>query len=558
MLKREGVSMASDRQTPGKTPFHKGEKSAQARMGVEEIEEWAKKVVRDYLPDQHRRFYAQLPYIIVAARDENAHPWATILEGEVGFIESPDPHALTIKAMTAPGDALERAIKRDNDLGILGIELASRRRNRVNGAIEEVTDGEIKLRVGQTFGNCPQYIRERNWRRADPQQAKPPIITDKLTASQQDWIAGADTFFIASGYRGEGASATFGMDASHRGGERGFVRVLDERRLSFPDYAGNNHFNTIGNLMLDPRAGFLFVDFETGSLLQLTGRARIDWDSDQVKQSPGARRLINFSIDKIIELRSALSLRWDSDADSVRSLRVTEKIRESDEVTSLVFRSRDGGPLAPFAAGQHLPLELHVAGIEEPVRRSYSLSGAPSTDHYRISVKRKANGLASRHIHDCVEPGAILESRAPAGEFVLRDTGSPVVLLSAGVGITPMQSMLHMLAGERSHRPVWFIHGARNSRHHPFLNETLRLAAECSKIEIHVRYSKPLESDVLGETHHSTGRVDVALVQRLVRRPDAQYFLCGPITFLAGMQNALEKCGIPTEQIHTETFGPVG
>ena len=202
------------------------------------------------------------------------------------------------------------------------------------------------------------------------------MVGSKLTSSQRAWIENADTFFIASGYRGEGESPTFGMDASHRGGDRGFVGVLSDTRLRFPDYAGNNHYNTIGNLVLDPRVGFLFVDFESGGLLQLTGTALIDWDSDELRDFPGARRLVTFDIEEIVELPAAVGLRWEADAESVRTLRLMEKIQESDDVTSFVFEARDGGPLSAFEPGQHLPIELAVPGVKEPVRRTYSLSSA--------------------------------------------------------------------------------------------------------------------------------------------------------------------------------------
>ena len=240
-----------------------------------------------------------------------------------------------------------------------------------------------------------------------------------MTKAQIAWINTADTFFIASGYCDRGENAAYGMDASHRGGERGFVQVVGDGRLVFPDYAGNNHYNTIGNLFLDARVGLLFVDFETGGLLQLTGTASIDWDSAAVARVPGARRLVTVEIEQIVELPRALPLRWDADADAVRSLRLIEKIPESADVTSFVFEARDGGPLPEFEAGQHLPIELEVPEYSEPVRRTYSLSGGPSQARYRISVKREPRGTASRLLHDHMETGTIISSRQPAGGFML-------------------------------------------------------------------------------------------------------------------------------------------
>ena len=540
------------------SPFHHGEQEVQERLGVRDIESWARKVVRDHLPEQHREFHTSLPFLVVAARDKKGRPWVTLLDGAEKFITSPDARHLVIESKPAQGDALEDAFVIDADVGILGIELATRRRNRVNGRIFGNDQGAITFRVDQSFGNCPQYIREREWRRVDGTTSGKPTSSSLLTSSQREWIESADTFFIASGYRGEGESDTYGMDASHRGGDRGFVRVLDDMTLRFPDYAGNNHYNTIGNLVLDPRAGYLFIDFETGSLLQLTGTTSIDWGSEELAKFPGARRLVTLDIKEIIELPAAVGLRWEADADSVRSLRLIEKNLESDDVTSFVFEARDGGPLAAFEPGQHLPIELSIPGVDEPARRTYSLSSSPSDNRYRITVKREPKGMVSRHLHDNVEPDAIIESRRPAGDFMMTCNICPLVLVSAGVGVTPMMSILHAVAEESSDRPVWFVHGARDGQHHPLANEVRGLIADRPNIDVHIAYSRSRPEDEIGKDYDSEGRVDGALLASLVQNVDAHYFLCGPTRFMADVQSELEHQNVPADQIHTETFGPVG
>lgn len=342
------------------TPFHHGEHTAQLRAGARDIEAWARQVVRDHMPEQHRTFHTALPFLVVAARDNKGRPWVTLLEGPEGFVTAPDIKTLSISALPGTGDALYGSILPGSDIGILGIELATRRRNRVNGRAAKVTSTGFDFGVDQSFGNCPQYIRERDWCRESGSTPGQSTRGRQLTAEQAGWISATDTFFIASGYRGEGDSPTYGMDASHRGGDRGFVQVLDDGRLRFPDYAGNNHFNTIGNLLLNPKVGFLFVDFKSGSFLQLTGKATIDWESYKIAKFPGARRLVTLEIDEVVETRSAVSLRWSSDADSVRSMRLVEKTPESVDVTSFVFEARDGGSLAGFEPGQHLPIELEI------------------------------------------------------------------------------------------------------------------------------------------------------------------------------------------------------
>jgi ferredoxin-NADP reductase/predicted pyridoxine 5'-phosphate oxidase superfamily flavin-nucleotide-binding protein len=550
-------SMSGDRNAAD-SPFHLGEHEVQERLGVRDVEAWARKVVRPFLPEEHRAFHTALPFLVAAARDAQGRPWATLLTGADGFVTSPDPRSLVIDARPVPGDALEGFLTPGADIGILGIELATRRRNRVNGRVADGAPGAIVCVVDQTFGNCPQYIREREWHRVGGVPAGKPIRGRRLTPSQRAWIAAADTFFIATGHRGEGDRPAFGMDASHRGGAPGFIRIAGSTRLVFPDYAGNNHFNTIGNLVIDPRAGLLFVDFEIGSLLQLTGRATIDWDSDAVARIPGARRMIAFEIEEIVELPVAVPLRWDATAEPVYSLRLVEKTRESSDVTSFVFEAQDRGPLSSFEAGQHLPIELKVAGVETPVRRTYSLSGAPRRDRYRISVKREPKGVASRYLHDRVEPGAILKALKPAGDFLLPCSKCPVVLVSAGVGVTPMVSMLHALAAEGGERPVWFVHGVRDGAHHPLAREVRALAVRRPGIRVHVAYSRPRLDDQLGHDYDSEGRIDGALLVALVGDLDADFLLCGPTGFMADVQTDLERRGVPAERIHTESFGPVG
>ena len=541
------------------SPFHHGEREVQQRLGVREIEDWARKVVRPYLPQQHRDFHTSLPFLVAAALDNQGRPWATLLTGPEGFVTSPEPRSLVMEGVTLVGDPLEGALSAGAHLGLLGIELASRRRNRVNGRLRSGGEHRLVFNVDQSFGNCPQYIREREWTRVDDAPARASETFDRLTPSQRDWITSADTFFIASGYVGDGKSPTYGMDASHRGGEPGFVEVLDDSRIRFPDFAGNNHFNTLGNIVLNPKVGFLFVDFPRGNLLHLTGNASVDWDSEAVARIPGARRIVTFEIEEICERRSAVPLRWNESADFVRSLRLIEKIKESEEVTSFVFEARDGAPLPLFEPGQYLPIELEVPGVDGAVARTYSLSGPPSTERYRISVKREPRGIASRHLHDTVEVGAIIDARHPAGEdLMLPCVQCPVALVSAGIGVTPMMSLLHSLAVEEGERPVWFVHGARDGSAHVLAGEMRELASSRKDIHLHVAYSKPRDEDAIAHAYQSKGRINGQLIGHLVTDPDAHYLLCGPTGFMAEIQDVLEHNNIPTERIHTESFGPKG
>jgi len=536
------------------SPFHEGERLVQEKRGDADVQRWAKGAIRSFMPDQHRTFFEEQPFLVVSARDSQGRPFATLLEGGAGFVRSPDATSLEIAARPAPGDALEGALKEGADIGLLGIELATRRRNRANGTVASSGESGWRFALGQSFGNCPQYIRSRKYWWSPERSAGTVSRGKRLTAAQQSWIGSADTFFIATGYRGDGANPAFGMDVSHRGGERGFVEVLDDRTLRFPDYAGNRFYNTLGNILNDPRAGFLFVDFASGSLLQLTGRAGIDWDSEAVADIPGARQLVTLEIDEIVELGSVLRLRWQEDAEPARDLRLVRKDRESADVTSFYFETRDGGPLAPFQAGQHLPIELHLAGGLGKVQRSYSLSGSPGDKHYRISVKREPQGLVSRILHDGLDVGAVIGSGKPAGDFNLPDDDAPLVLAGAGIGITPLMSMLHGLVETGDTRPVWFVHGVRDGTHYPFRDEAAKLAAETSNVRLLSVYSRPSRADVEEGGFGTQGRISGAFLSGLVNRPDARYLLCGPDAFLAEVTEDLQRHGVPEDRIVFETF----
>lgn len=536
------------------SPFHDGERQVQERLGDRDVERWARGAIRGFMPDQHRAFYEDQPFMIASARDAAGRPWATVLEGWPGFVRSPDPGSLTISARPVAGDALEEAFVEGADVGFIGIELATRRRNRVNGTVASAGAEGFRFAVGQSFGNCPQYIRARDVRWSTEAVSGEVVRGSRLSATQTAWIRSADTFFIATGYRGEGDDEAFGMDVSHRGGERGFVHVLDDRRLIFPDYAGNRFYNTLGNILADARTGLLFLDFASGSLLQVTGRATIVWDAEEVSKVPGARQLVSFEVDEIVELTSVLHLRWQKEASAIRSLRLAEKIRESSDVTSFVFEARDEGALPSFKAGQHLPIELSLPAGHGKIQRSYSLSGDPSEGRYRISVKREPNGLVSRLLHDVLQVGGYIDAGRPAGDFALPETKDPVVLASAGIGITPLLSMLHHLAGEDGSRPVWFVQSVRDGDHHPFRQEVESLTAGRPNIRHEIRYSRPQPSDVSGQDYDAVGRITAQELLDLSPTLQTQYFLCGPSAFLADLKSGLEQLGVSQERIHFEAF----
>ncbi len=292
------------------SPFHVGERAIQTRLGVaERAETLGRRVIRDHLTEQHREFFAALPFVFLGAIDARGRPWASPLFGQPGFMSSPSERRLHLRAPLLAGDPLTGALRPGVNVGVLGIDYATRRRNRVSARVRSATDG-FELDVVQTFGNCPQYIQARAATvlpALDEPLAAPAVTTiSALTARDQDLVTGADNFMIASHHAGATDSASAGADVSHRGGLPGFVQLTDATTLEFPDYPGNNYFNTLGNIASDGRAGLTFTDFEHGDLLYLSGDAEIIWDP-----APGTARLIRFHLESATRLERAIPLAWE-------------------------------------------------------------------------------------------------------------------------------------------------------------------------------------------------------------------------------------------------------
>lgn len=278
-------------------PFHAGEREAQRRAGVS----LDGAPIRDFMPDQHRAFFSLLPFLPAASVGEDGFPAATVLTGRPGFISSPDPRTLVVQS-PPPSDGT-CALVEGAPVGVLGIDLATRRRNRANGRIVSVTPSGFAVAVEQSFGNCPKYIQTRD---LVPAAAAAPGVVERLNGlddAARDQIRAADTVFVAS-FSGDVAQG--GVDMSHRGGRPGFVRV-EGNRLTIPDFSGNRYFNTLGNFVRLPRAALLFIDFAGGDLLHLDGTVTIDW------QPPpgyaGAQRLWSVDVRSGRRCRGAFGLR---------------------------------------------------------------------------------------------------------------------------------------------------------------------------------------------------------------------------------------------------------
>ncbi|MFU2326094.1 pyridoxamine 5'-phosphate oxidase family protein [Pseudomonas sp. NFX98] len=572
---------------PEASPWHAGERELQESVGVaDQMEIFGRKVVRDYMPDQHRLFYNQLPYLVVGAVDEQGMPWATLIEGPPGFIHSPEPRVLQLDRLPAEGDPVRTALKQGAAVGLLGIDLKTRRRNRMNGNISTASSGGFAVSVVHAFGNCPQYIQLRGVEPVSLGQASsnvPAECLSELDEAAKATISKADTFFIASYVDLDGDASRRSVDVSHRGGNSGFVRI-EGNVLTIPDFAGNLHFNTLGNFLLNPRAGLAFIDFETGDMLQVSGRTEIILEGPQIAAFQGAERLWTLTVEQVVRRQAVLALRWrfegfspnslmtgsweqaesrlqaDSLRDQWRPLRVTRIVDESSTIRSFYFEPADGAGIPRFEAGQHLPVRFCLAQGQAPLVRTYSLSSAPSDSFFRISVKR--DGLISSHLHDRVQVGDLVEARASQGRFTVQaDEYRPLVLLAAGVGVTPLLSMLRevIYEGERIRRtrPTWFIQSARSLGELGFRDELYELATRAKdKIRALRLLSQPETHARVGEDFEVAGRVDVELLKALLPLDDYDFYLCGPGAFTQALYDGLRQLRIGDDRIHAETFGP--
>ena len=298
--------------TMNSSPFHAGEIAMQQAAGsYERMREIGARVIRDHMPEQHREFFEQLPTLLVGSVDAQQRPWASMLAGLPGVIETPDAQHLHVGALPRRDDPLHAQLRVGATLGLLGIEPQTRRRNRLNGRVVALDDSGFVVRVDQSFGNCPQYIQARAPQWVGDALGEPIAQPEgaRLSAAAAALVARADTLFIASAAPGHGA------DVSHRGGKPGFVRVDEQAgatRLTLPDFRGNLFFNTLGNIAAHPKAGLLFIDHASGGVLQLTGAATIIASGPEVEAFAGAQRLLRIEVDAGVWTPHALPLRWSA------------------------------------------------------------------------------------------------------------------------------------------------------------------------------------------------------------------------------------------------------
>lgn len=300
--------------------FHEGERRLHRKLDIEQRQHaLGLRMIRDYMPEQHREFYNLLESVHIGAVDADGHPWAIMRTGAAGFMTSPNDKTLIIASAPLPGEPTDLTLSTGSKTSVVGIEFETQRRNRLNATIDATQDGTLSLRVDQSYGNCPKYIQMRNKTPAGPATPKTPTTTTTtLSAIDKDQIADADTLLIASRAAQLNDDPRAGVDINHRGGMPGFVKVLDDTTLQFPDYKGNNFYNTFGNILSDNRIGLQFVEFETGTLLNIKGTAEIVEELND-GEMPLMGRGLRINVESVVRAEGALPLRYAFGAYSDRN-----------------------------------------------------------------------------------------------------------------------------------------------------------------------------------------------------------------------------------------------
>jgi predicted pyridoxine 5'-phosphate oxidase superfamily flavin-nucleotide-binding protein len=296
--------------------FHAGEVALQNQAGVaERMARVAPQAIREHMPEQHRAFFPTLPFVIVGSVDEHGQPTASLLAAPPGFAWSPDPRTLRLDTLPFTGDPLAQNLRTGAPLGLLGMRAHERRRNRVNGNVIDQDHVGFSLGVRQSFGNCPKYIHAREAFYVGTPPAPAPEEAAPLAARERALVVAADTFFIASAHPAALTSSvpSEGVDVSHRGGPAGFAAFTDDETFVIADYRGNDLYMTLGNLQLSSLAGLLFIDRQSGDLLQLEATTDVIEGTHPQPTIADTGRLVRFRVQRARRFPATSPLRFGAE-----------------------------------------------------------------------------------------------------------------------------------------------------------------------------------------------------------------------------------------------------
>ncbi|MGB5832986.1 MAG: pyridoxamine 5'-phosphate oxidase family protein [Thiohalocapsa sp.] len=538
-----------------KALYHEGELAVQRRADESAMARMNGGAIADRIPGGANPFIAEQPMAVAGSLDRNGHVWASVLAGEPGFLRAGDDRTLVLdvsRPRAAGDDPLWENLRGDPRIGLLVIELATRRRLRINGRVRSTPEPPWVIDVEVAYPNCPKYIQRRHWTRPTdpvPRATGASRRGSILTPEHRTWIAGADTLFVAS------AHPKRGIDASHRGGKPGFVQMPDANTLRIPDYSGNSMFNTLGNFASYPHTGVTLVDFERGRVLQLSGRPEILWDADDPRgETGGTGRCWQFAIEAWQESTLPFALDWElldyspfipqpreaaTASAAPLKLQVEQIRQETARIKRFRLRPSDATELPPFEPGAHLPLTVRLPNGEWAQRHYSILSDPDDRTHYEIAVLAEPSGRGgSLYLHEKVAVGHELEALPPRNEFPLADSAEHSILIAGGIGITPILCMLRALDANGSSLELHY--SAQRESDLAFRDRVEALAGK--------------RAQFYASREPAGRRIDFEGLLSLPAE-GVHVYVCGPRRMIVAVREIAEIKGWPAGQIHFESFG---
>jgi len=533
--------------------YHEGELEVQKRAKESDIARINGGAVDETILAGALRFIAQQPMAVISSLDAEGRVWVSTLFGDPGFIHALDINTVEIdltQPRTAKDDPLWTNLKKNPNVGLLIIELGSRRRFRINGRVKTLTTEHVIIDVERGYPNCPKYIQRRDWKALKANEQSETAASTQgelLNETQQTLIKSADTLFVGSAHPEQG------VDASHRGGHPGFVRIINNRQLRIPDFSGNSMFNTLGNFTSYPYAGLIFIDFERSRLLQLTGRAEILWDVDDPQgETGGTQRYWQFNITHWQESAIPYHFTWEfldysphipeqkkAITENKLSLIVEQIEQQSDHVKSFRLRAPGGGQLPAFQPGAHIQVKVQQGNGNQAYRHYSLLSNPYHREYYEIGILKEPEGRGgSLYMHEQINEGDSIEIHAPINEFAMASNAKHSILIAGGIGITPILSMMHKLVSDKQSFEMHY--SSRTLEGLAFHNYIEQIAGD----KAHFYTTREPQGERLN------------LEQLLsTPKPGVHIYFCGPRRMIAAIRDTAETLGWPAAQIHFESFG---
>ena len=552
--------------------FHQGELDVQALANESAIALRNGQVLSSNILPGAMPFINQQNMLVISSVDEAGLPWSSVLFGPPGFIQASSSSSLLLdatKMLVNKNDPLWKNISHNPKVGVLAIELSTRRRFRVNGHIQRISGSELsnsqfEITVQQAYPNCPKFIQRRNLKIEPETQAEElpePLTGTKIADQHKNIIRQSDSFFVSSSSLIKN-SQEHSVDASHRGGLPGFIKVLEGNRLLIPDYQGNSMFNTLGNIHVYPKAGIIIIDFESARVLQLSGSAKILWNKkDDTNHSSGTKRFWELSIEKWQETKIPQAIKWNfqdysphnpreisaedvnersvKDPNKTMALQISHVEKKSERINLYQIKAQDGGVLPTFEAGAHLPMEAKL-GDGKTVLRHYSiLSSAHENRFYEIAVQNEPAGRGgSQAIHQNIALNSMINAFPPKNEFTLTQIEDHIILIAGGIGITPMLSMLRELVEKKASFEIHYT--AKQESDLAFKKDVLALAGD--------------RAQFYASQNPDAERLDLPHLIKNAKA-NSHVYMCGPLRMISQVRELAQENGWNDSQIHFESFG---